>query len=145
MIFALQVGNSVLIDGVPTEKFISPFNRFYDPFTPAYPPSVYPLNFRKARAPRILFGADENGSPVFVWIEGAGKFGHVAGEESEGATMADALKIAADAGMVNAIHLDGGGSAQILLKGKRALHLSDRDPLDHHEIERAVPMALIIR
>ncbi len=145
VIFALQVGNSVLIDGVPTEKFISPFNRFYDPFTPAYPPSVYPLNLRKAKAPRILFGADKNGRPVFVWIEGAGKFGHVAGEESEGATMADALKIALDAGMANAIHLDGGGSAQILLKGKRALHLSDRDPLDHHEIERAVPMALIVR
>ncbi|MCR4632704.1 MAG: phosphodiester glycosidase family protein [Erysipelotrichaceae bacterium] len=145
VIFALQAGNSVLIDGVPTKRFISPFNRFYDPFTAPYPPSVYPLSFNKARAPRILFGADENQRPVFVWIEGAGKFGHVAGQESEGATMADAVKIAADAGMRDAIHLDGGGSAQILLKGERALRLSDRDPVDHHEIERAVPMALIIR
>jgi exopolysaccharide biosynthesis protein len=53
--------------------------------------------------------------------------------------------VAKDAGMFNGIHLDGGGSAQILMNGKRSLHLSDRDAQTGKEIERAVPMALIIR
>ena len=145
IIFAIQVGNSVMRNGQSTDRFLSPFYRFYDPFSVSYPPSMYTLNFRKTRAPRILFGSDRDGKPMFIWIEGAGKFGHVAGEESEGASMSEAVMVAKDAGMFNGIHLDGGGSAQILMNGKRSLHLSDRDAQTGKEIERAVPMALIIR
>ena len=143
--FAIQVGNSVMRNGQSTDRFLSPFYRFYDPFSVSYPPSMYTLNFRKTRAPRILFGSDQNGRPMFIWIEGAGKFGHVAGEESEGASMSETVMVAKDAGMFNGVHLDGGGSAQILMNGKRALRLSDRDAQTGKEIERAVPMTLIIK
>ena len=115
------------------------------PFARSYPPSLYPLNFKRDRAPRILFGCDKEKHPIFIWIEGAGKFGHKAGEESEGASLAESIMVAKDAGMYNGIHLDGGGSAQLLLHGERSLRLSDRDPDSYAQIERSIPMALIYR
>ena len=46
--------------------------------------------------------------------------------------------------MVNAVNLDGGGSAQILLHNLRSLKISDRAE-DGTETERPVPMGLVIR
>ena len=60
------------------------------------------------------------------------------------ATLADMAVFCADAGMVNAINLDGGGSAQMLVKGIRSLHVSDRDPQTHREAERPIPLGLQI-
>ena len=48
------------------------------------------------------------------------------------------------AGFANAVNLDGGGSAQILLGGRRSLEVSDRAE-DGAELERAVPLGLICR
>ena len=48
-------------------------------------------------------------------------------------------------GMYNGINLDGGGSAQLLVKNERKLKLSDRDPDDFGEIERAGPVGLYVR
>ena len=143
ILFGLQVGNSAIVNGIKTEKFLSPFYKFYKPWIPSYPPSMYPLNYEKDRAPRILFGADHNNKPMFAWIEGAGKFGHEAGKEGEGASLKEAAEIAEDIGMMNAIHLDGGGSAQILRKGKRSLKLSDRDAVSYAEAERAIPVGIV--
>ncbi len=81
---------------------------------------------------------------MILWLEGAGKYGHAPGLDSCGATLNESADIAEQFGMVNAIHLDGGGSAEILLKGKRSLSVSDRDPQSFAEKERAVSMALRI-
>ena len=54
-------------------------------------------------------------------------------------------EICADVGMVHAVNLDGGGSAQILLNNRRSLEISDRNREDHSEAERPVPLGLIIR
>ena len=143
--FAIQVGNSAIRGGVRTEDFIS---RFYDIkkiWTTAYPPSLYPLNYEKARAPRIVLGADENDRPMILWFEGAGKFGYEPGRDSCGASLSEAAAICETLGMKNGIHLDGGGSAQIITHGERVLKVSDRDPSDFSEHERAVPMGLIVR
>ena len=48
------------------------------------------------------------------------------------------------ADMHNGINLDGGGSAQILLKNNRKLKISDRDRYSFIEKERAVPIGLVI-
>ena len=68
---------------------------------------------------------------------------HEAGKEGEGASLKEAAEIAEDIGMMNAIHLDGGGSAQILRKGKRSLKLSDRDAVSYAEAERAIPVGIV--
>ena len=142
--FAIQAGNSAVREGKETKKFESPFYHFLRFWTVSYPPSMYPLNYRKDRAPRIVLGADKDGKPMILWFEGAAKFGHDPKRDSVGASLSEAAEIAGKLGMHNGIHLDGGGSAQILIDGKRELKVSDRKKEDHSENERAIPMALYI-
>ena len=81
---------------------------------------------------------------MLLWAEGAGKLRYAPGQDSRGATLEDMADICSRLGMHNAVNLDGGGSAQILLQGKRSLRLSDRDPLDNSDSPRPVPMALAV-
>ena len=143
--FAVQVGNSVIINGKKTERFISPFYRFLNPQEISFPPAMYPLNYKKDRAPRIILGADRDNRPILIWLEGAGKFGHEKGVGSCGASMSETADICEELGLCNAIHLDGGGSAQILIDNQRQLKISDRDPRDFSEKERAVAMGLYLK
>lgn len=145
VIFGLQVGNSILKNGAETKTFISPFYNIKRPWQTPFPPSLYPLDFEGARAARIALGADTEGKPVLLWAEGAGKVAYEKGKDSRGATLAEMGRYCLDAGMVHAIGLDGGGSAQILLYNERKLKISDRGTKDNTELERAVPCGLIAR
>ena len=145
VIFGIQAGNSAVISGEKTERFISPFYNIHRLWSNAYPPSLYPLDYENARAPRIVLGADRDGRPMLVWLEGAAKFGYNPGDFSCGASLSEAAEICRNLGMYNAVHLDGGGSAQIITREGRALMISDRKKEDLSEQERAVPMGLLIR
>lgn len=143
--FGIQVGNSILRNGVKTEKFISRFYNIKALQPVPFPPCLYPMDFRNARAARIAIGADANGKPMLLWAEGAAKLGHKTGIDSRGATLPDMAHFCAEVGMVNAVNLDGGGSAQILLNNVRSLMISDRRTEDFTESERAVPLGLTVR
>lgn len=143
--FGIQVGNSILKDGVKTERFISRFYNLRKLEPVPFPPSLYPMDFEKARAARIALGADEAGTPMLLWAEGAGKLRYTPGEDSCGASLLEMADICAAVGMVNAVNLDGGGSAQILLRNQRSLHISDRNQEDNSDAERPVPLGLILR
>ena len=80
---------------------------------------------------------------MLLWAEGAPKIGYRRGETSCGASLSEMEEYCREAGMVNAVNLDGGGSAQILLSGRRDLELSDRKE-DGSELERAVPLGLSV-
>ena len=142
--FGIQVGNSIVCDGVPTPRFQSRFFNVRGINRIAYPPSLYPLDYQNARAARIAIGADGDGKPMIMWAEGAAKIGHIPGADSMGATLADMARICTELGMVNGVNLDGGGSAQLLVKNLRSLKISDR-ATDGTEMERPVPAGLIIR
>lgn len=144
--FGIQVGNSFVVDGKPTLGFTSKFYNVFKHFgIGAYPPSLYPLNYEKARAPRIGIGATKDGKPVILWAEGPKKTGYVAGEQSRGASLSDMAGYAADFNIYNGVNLDGGGSAQILVEGKRSLIISDRNPADDSDAERTVPAGIYIK
>lgn len=143
--FGIQVGNSIIRKGVKTEQFISRFYNIYKLKKIPFPPSLYPMNFEKARAARIALGADAEGRPVLVWAEGKGKLDYVAGIDSVGASLREMAEIASDLGLRNAVNLDGGGSAQILVEGERVLHISDRNKEDNSDAERLVPLGLFVR
>lgn len=143
--FGIQVGNSIIRDGVKTEKFISKFFNVKGLRRTAFPPSLYPLDFDRARAARIAIGADRDGKPMLLWAEGAAKLGHTPGQDSCGASLLEMARICEDLGMKNAVNLDGGGSAQILVESRRSLQISERNETDFSESERPVPMALVIR
>ncbi len=144
VVFGIQVGNSILRDGKKTDRFLSKFYNIRHLEPVPYPPSLYPMNFEKSRAARIALGADGEGRPMLLWAEGAPKLGYVPGKHSRGASLADMAEFCADAGMVNAVNLDGGGSAQMLVNGQRELEISGRNP-DHSQSERLIPNALIVK
>lgn len=143
VLFAVQAGNSLVRGGVETPGFVSTFWNVRQLWKTPYPPSLYPLDYEKARAARIALGADAEGRPMLLWAEGAAKIGHRPGEDSCGASLSEFAAICREAGMVEGVNLDGGGSAQILLDGKRALRISDRAD-DGAEQERAVPLGLMV-
>ncbi len=143
--FGIQVGNSIVRDGEKTMEFISRFYNLYHLEPVPFPPSLYPMDFEKARAARIALGADKEGKPVVFWAEGAGKLGYTLGEDSTGASLSEMAEIASELGLENAINLDGGGSAQILVDGARALRISDRNKEDNSDAERLVPMGLVVK
>ena len=143
--FGIQVGNSIIKNGVKTEKFISRFYNIKALERVPFPPSLYPLDFQKARAARIALGADEQGKPIIVWAEGAGKLEYTPGKDSCGASLSEMAEICDAVGMVNAVNLDGGGSAQILLNNRRSLLISDRNAPQNTEAERPIPLGLIVK
>lgn len=142
--FGVQIGNSILRNGEKTKEFLSKFYNVRRLEPVPYPPSLYPMDFENARAARTAIGADGDGKPMLLWAEGKGKLRYQAGEDSCGASLPEMAEICADLGMVNAVNMDGGGSAQILLHGRRQLMICDRNP-DNTEAERAIPFALIVK
>ena len=112
------------------------------------PPSLYPRNYEMDRAPRMALGCDKDGKPVIVWAEGPGKFDNLKeaskGLFSCGASLSEMAHICSDLGLINAVNLDGGGSAQILLEGERKLFISDRHKEDNSEYERTIPVGLSV-
>ena len=143
--FGLQVGNSIIRKGVKTEQFISRFYDIHKFQRVPFPPSLYPMDFEKARAARMAIGADADGKPVVFWAEGKGKLEYVPGRDSTGASLSEMAEIAEALGLRNAVNLDGGGSAQILVDGLRTLHISDRNKEDNSDAERLVPLGLIVK
>ncbi len=144
VIFGIQAGSSLLRNGVRSGGFLSPFYNVRSLKRTAFPPSLYPLDYEKDRAARIALGADKEGCPVLLWAEGAPKTGARKGVTSCGASLLETEEYCEKAGMMNAVNLDGGGSAQILLHGRRELELSDRKE-DGTGQERPVPLGLIVR
>lgn len=144
VVFGIQVGNSLMVDGEKTRRFRSRFYNIRGLEPVPFPPSLYPLNYREDRAARIALGADAEGKPMLLWAEGAAKIGHQKGVDSQGASLWELEDICCDLGMVSGVNLDGGGSAQILLQGQRHLRISDRNP-DGTQAERLIPMGLMIK
>ena len=114
------------------------FTILFSVFTVVNTNSFYSEQYR-------AIGADEEGRPVLFWAEGKGKLSYTPGKDSTGASLSEMAEIASALGLRNAVNLDGGGSAQILLDGERALHISDRKTEDNSDAERLVPLGLVVR
>lgn len=142
-LFAIQVGSSSVKDGALMKGFESPFYNIYKDSVP-FPPTLYPLNYEKDRAPRMAICSDKDGDPFIVWAEGCSKLFYQFGKESCGASLLELGKYCASIGLVNVLNLDGGGSSEIFLNGKLMMHVSDRHA-DNSDAERPVPMGLLIR
>lgn len=142
--FGLQVGNSVVVNNELTDFFKSKFYNYLNIlFKPSFPPSMYPLDFDKDKAPRIVLGEKDN-KPVILWFEGQGKFIKEGSKESVGASLKEVKEIVKDLGIRNGINLDGGGSALILIDNQKLLKVSDRDEKSFEEIERAIGLGLYV-
>lgn len=143
MVFGIQVGSSSVKDGVIMTDFQSPFFDYRKDTVP-YPPSMYPLNFAKDRAPRMAICSDSEGKPFIVWAEGCSKRGYNFGNESCGASLLELGQYCHSIGAYQCLNMDGGGSAEIFIDGKLKMHVSDRHE-DNSDSERPVPAGLGIR
>ncbi len=143
VLFAIQVGSSSVRDGIVMQSFQSPFyNILKDPVP--YPPTLYPLDYAKDRAPRMAICSDADGKPAIVWAEGCSKIRYEFGKESCGASLLELGQYCHSIGMENVLNMDGGGSAEMFLDGRLSMHVSDR-LADNSDAERPVPMGLAIR
>jgi exopolysaccharide biosynthesis protein len=142
-VFGIQVGSSSVKEGVVMKGFESSFYNIYKDPVP-YPPTLYPLDYEKARAPRMAICSDAEGKPAIVWSEGPSKLYYQKGVDSCGTSLLELGEYCRSIGLVNVLNMDGGGSAEIFLNGKLHMHVSDRLP-DNSDAERPVPMGLIIR
>ncbi|MBO7348872.1 MAG: phosphodiester glycosidase family protein [Spirochaetales bacterium] len=142
-LFAIQVGSSSVKDGALMKGFESPFYNIYKDSVP-FPPTLYPLDYEKDRAPRMAICSDNDGDPVIVWAEGCSKLFYQFGKESCGASLLELGRYCASIGLVNVLNLDGGGSSEIFLNGKLMMHVSDRHA-DNSDAERPVPMGFLIK
>lgn len=142
IVFAIQVGPSMMKDSAIVDSFDCDF---HDPERgdAAFPPTVYPLDFNTGRAARIALGTNRDGEPILLWAEGASKVEYVPGISSRGASLLELARFCEEEGHIDIINLDGGGSAQILVDGKRHLQISDRYPSDE-EAERPIPRVLVV-
>ena len=142
-LFGIQVGSSSVKDGVVMKGFESAFYNIYKDPVP-YPPTLYPLDYEKARAPRMAICSDADGDPAIVWSEGPSKLYYQKGIDSCGTSLLELGEYCHGIGLVNVLNMDGGGSAEIFVDGKLQMHVSDRLP-DNSDAERPVPMGLMIR
>lgn len=143
--FGVQVGNSFVVNGEKTSDFVEKYYNIYKQLgRKNYPPTLYPLDYQKSRAPRIGLGATKDGKPCIIWAEGPKKTGYIQGEQSCGASLSEMADIGVDLGIYNGVNLDGGGSAQVLINNRRELMISDRNPMDDTDAERAVPVGIYL-
>ena len=145
---AVQNGPVLLKNGICplTDRFLEAEESFYrSRVTPegelqvGVVPTDYVNEVAEPRYGRVGLGIDKDGDLVVAVVAGANRGLGVRGVDSEGSTLVELAEILREAGAVDAINFDGGGSAQVYYYGGRASPPGDRRriPLVHYE--RMVP------
>jgi hypothetical protein len=107
-------------------------------------PTDYKLDVDRTRAGRAGLGVDRAGNLVLAMVSGVNRGLEVRGVDSEGATLNELVDLLAEAGAVDAINLDGGGSTQAYYEGGQALVPGDRRGRPQVHYERMVPSVGIV-
>ena len=143
---ALQVGPLLLQNG---HVVLSPDSLAAEEFWPTPPgkpcvpvgvvPTDYPDDVDRTRAGRISLGVDCAGRLVVVAVSGTERGTHIPDVDSHGATLAELADLLAQAGAVDAINLDGGGSTQLFFLGGLTTPAGGRCGMPGVHFERMVP------
>lgn len=136
--FAVQVGPAMVKNREICQGFHS---SYFHGEGVEYPPTVYPLDWKSGRAARTGLGFKED-RLVLIGIEGSKKAVYRAGVDSPGCSLEEMAVICQENGIENMVNLDGGGSSQISVLGKRSLKISDRSPESGKDFERPVPLGI---
>jgi hypothetical protein len=144
---AIQAGPLLLKDGrirlsadsLTNEEFwITPRDRNGN--TPVgVVPTDYPMDIDRTRAGRIGLGVDGEGQLLAVAVPGTERGSHRPEIDSAGATLLELAEVLAEAGAVEAINLDGGGSTQLFYRGGLTTTPGNRYGLPGVHFERMIP------
>jgi hypothetical protein len=102
-------------------------------------PTDYPDDVDRTRAGRIGLGVDRTGHLIVVAVPGTERGIHIPGVDSHGARLAELADLLAQAGAVDAINLDGGGSTQLFFLGGLTTPAGGRYGMPGVHFERMVP------
>ena len=102
-------------------------------------PTEYPDDVDRTRAGRVGMGVDREGRLVVVGVAGIEKRAKPLEADSQGATLVELAELLADAGAIEAINLDGGGSTQIFFLSGLTTVAGNRLGLSGVHYERMVP------
>jgi hypothetical protein len=102
-------------------------------------PTDYPEDVDRTRAGRIGLGADVGGGLVLVAVPGTERGTYRPDSDSAGATLSELAQLLEEAGAVDAINLDGGGSTQLFYRGGLATAPGNRFGTPGIQFERMVP------
>jgi len=143
---ALQAGPLLLQNG---HTILSPASLAAEEFCPTplgkpcapvgVVPTDYPDDVDRTRAGRIGLGVDREGCMVIVAVSGTERGMHIPGVDSHGATLAELADLLAQAGAVDAINLDGGGSTQLFYLSGLTTPAGGRYGMPGVHFERMVP------
>jgi len=104
-------------------------------------PTDYPDDVDRTRAGRIGLGVDDQNRLIVVAVPGTERGTHRPQADSSGATLLELAEWLAQAGAVDAINLDGGGSTQLFYRGGLATVPGNRYGMPGLQVERLVPAA----
>jgi hypothetical protein len=102
-------------------------------------PTEFPDDVDRTRAGRVGLGVDREGQLVVVGAPGVERKAKHLEADSHGVTLAELADLLAEAGAVEAINLDGGGSTQVFFLGGLATVAGGRLGLPGVQYERMVP------
>ena len=102
-------------------------------------PTEYPDDVDRTRAGRVGIGVDREGRLVVVGVAGIEKRAVHLEADSQGATLVELAELLADAGAIEAVNLDGGGSTQIFFLSGLTTVAGNRLGLPGVHYERMVP------
>ena len=102
-------------------------------------PTEFPDDVDRTRAGRVGLGVDREGRLVVVGVPGVEREAKHLESDSHGVTLAELADLLSDAGAVEAVNLDGGGSTQVFFLGGLATVAGGRLGLTGVHYERMVP------
>ena len=152
MVQALQVGPLLLRDGrsvlTPTrlaeEEFWVDRRGNDGRLQIGVVPTEYPDDVDRTRAGRVGIGVDREGRLVVAGVVGIERHAAPLDADSRGTTLVELAQLLAEAGAVEAVNLDGGGSTQIFFLSGLTTVAGNRLGLPGVHYERMVPSVGIL-
>lgn len=106
-------------------------------------PLVFPPDHDRTRAARVGIGVRCDGSLVLVAVEGRSSLSRDEGDAPSGCTLLELAELLRDHGAMDALNLDGGGSAQVFRGGGAIVGSSDTRGVPGARFDRPVPVAML--
>lgn len=107
-------------------------------------PSDYPTDVNQTRAGRVGIGITKAQEIIVIAVSGVNSGFNFENTDSSGSTLVELTEALLEAGVVEAINLDGGGSTQLFIEGGLATRFGDRRGLPGIAYERMIPSAGVV-
>lgn len=147
LITALQAGPTLLRGGdvviaAPSfqdERFLTLGSP--DPTAPV----AFPADADRTRAGRVGVGVTREKTLVIVAVQGTSSMSESGSDAPEGCTLMELAELLAEAGAVDALNLDGGGSTQVFAGPGVLIGSTDARAVPGAAFDRPVPMVAVVR